>query len=96
MSSAELSAVQARIRKAMFYPEAVQFGAFNSGRCVDGKVVVCGWIYAKNVGGEPFYGVLTSVGGTPVFDYQLFTSEPLSIGQANQMCRGAGVALPVQ
>jgi hypothetical protein len=96
LSPAETTVVQDSLRKTMIDPDSVRFGTMNSGRYADGKVVVCGWINAKNTGDEPFYGVLTTVDGKPVFNVQLFGSDQTSVAEADQICRRSGGGLPAR
>ena len=96
LSPAETTVVQDSLRKTMIDPDSVRFGTINSGRYADGKVVVCGWINAKNTGDEPFYGVLTTVDGKPVFNVQLFGSDQTSVAEADQICRRSGGGLPAR
>jgi hypothetical protein len=96
LSSAETTLVQNSVRKTLLDPDTVGFGLMNAGRAADGKVPVCGWVNVKNSGDEPFYGVVTTVDGKPVFNFQLFRGDESSAAEADQICRDAGVVLPAR
>jgi hypothetical protein len=80
---------------AMKDPESMRLGAIRAGHTQDGKILVCGWVNAKNsfggyTGDQPFDGYITYGGG---FRPALLGGSDVEARAALQVCSEAGIPI---